>query len=204
MKIFATLVAAMAFSAMQTTATAAGVDASAVALAAKRPIGPGAPENAYTIARGEQGQTIITVTLPGGLRYILLIDQCAAPAAVDPICERLGFFLIYNQTAGTFSADTMNHWNTARPPQAFVAEDGRTMLIHYVLARDGISAGNLAQNFEFWNQAAIGFNNYLASAPKGVTINASAAQKPSAFVGEWIEHGLIDEASGNPALDIPR
>lgn len=198
------LIAFLAF-ALAAPAAAAGFDVASVTQAARKPVGVGAPENTFTVTKGDEGSTAITVTLPGGLRYILLMDQCSTPGAAAASCERLGFILIYNQTAGNFSFETMNVWNAARPPQAFVLNDGRTFLVHYMLAPDGVSIGNLDRNFEFWNQSVIGFNNYLANAPKGVTVNAAALQahQPGSFVGDYFAHESLPDAAENAAVATP-
>lgn len=195
---------AVAGSMLAASATAAGIDMSAVAQAAARPLGPGVAGNTYEVSSGQNGATVLTVTLPSGFKYLIVNDQCVIAGSPPTGCERLGFLVIFGQTAGDFSYETLNTWNATRPPQVFKTPDGRTMMIHYMLARDGVSAGNLAQNFEFWNDSVIAINNYLSAAPKSVAVNASGVDRSlDAVLRSWFEHGLIGDDDGNERLSRP-
>lgn len=185
-----------------TTPAFAGVDMNAVAAMAAQPIAQGQGSNTVETSRNADGSTMINVTLPGGFRYLLINDVCQAGS-----CNRLGFVVVYSPSAGDYSPDTLNEWNASRPPQAFKA-DGSTVMIHYVLAPDGITAGNLRMNFDFWNDSLLSFNNFLANAPKGVAVKVSASMSekapghPEGLPTALFEHGAMENAA-NPKLMLP-
>jgi len=196
--IFAALGAAMV--ALAATPSAAGVDMNAVAAAAARPMAQGAGSNTVEAQTNADGVTVLRVTLPGGFRYLIVNDICATGGA----CDRLGFIVIYDPSAGDYSLDTINQWNAQRPPQAFKSAKGETIMAHYVLARGGMAQANIDMNFEFWNDSIFSFNNYLSNAPKGVTVSVSAdgAALSHSAVSAGFEHDLFgkDDANGNLML----
>ncbi len=194
------LCGAMAFAA-GATPSFAGVDMNAVAAEAALPVAPGAAANTVELQSNADGVTVARVTLPGGFRYVIVNDICA----VGGTCDRLGFIVVFNPSAGDFSFAAINQWNALRPPQAFKTTEGGTILAHYVLARGGIPAASLAQNFEFWNDSVLSFNNYLANAPKGVTVSVSAEiPSPShSVLNSWFEHELIGNDDANGKLMLP-
>lgn len=185
-----------------TTPAFAGVDMNAVAAVAAQPIAQGQGSNTVEATKNADGSTMLAVTLPGGFRYLLTSDVCQAGS-----CSRLGFIVVYSPSAGDYSPDTLNEWNSSRPPQAFKS-NGSTVMIHYVLAPDGITAGNLKMNFDFWNDSMLSFNNFLSNAPKGVSVKVSASMSekapghPEGLPAILFDHGAIDSAA-NGKLMLP-
>lgn len=196
---FAGLIAAAL--ACAATPSFAGVDMNAVAAAAAKPMGPGSGSNTVETQTNGDGGTILRVTLPGGFRYVIVNDLCASAGN----CDRLGFIVIYNASAGDYSLDTINQWNALRPPQAFKSAAGETIMAHYVLARGGMAQANIDMNFEFWNDSIFSFNNYLSNAPKGVTVSVSA-QSPAlthSAVSAWFDHEVFSKDDANGKLMLP-
>ena len=146
----------------------AGVDMDAVSALATKPIVSTIGPNGVEAGVSQDGSPRLVVTLPNGFRYVIVNDICA-----NGVCDRLGFLVVFTPAAGDFSTDTLNEWNSTRPPQAFKTPEGATVLVHYVLARGGIPAPTLEQNFEFWNNSIIAFDNFLSNSPKGVTVSVS-------------------------------
>lgn len=180
----------------------AGVDMNAVAALAAQPIAQGQGSNSVQATKKADGSSMLGVTLPGGFKYLISNDICQAGS-----CNRLGFIVVYSANAGEFSTDTLNEWNSSRPPQAFKS-NGSTIMIHYVLAPDGITAGNLRMNFDFWNDSLLSFNNFLANAPKGVSVKVSASMSekspghPENLPAILFDHGAINDAA-NGKLMLP-
>lgn len=180
----------------------AAVDMNAVAIEAEKPVATGMAANEVAVAQKPDGGRVITVTLPGGFKYLIVSDMCGANG-----CDRLGFIVFFLPSAGDFSFETLNRWNSIRPPQAFKDDEGSTIMAHYVLARGGVPAATLQQNFEFWNDSIISFNNYLANSPKGITVNASAEERSHAdyrsMFQSMFEHDEDAKAAANKSLHLP-